>query len=42
MVADLCGNDDARWYQASIAAESALLARLALWDGILAEISPLA
>ncbi len=38
MVADLCGDDDARWYQASVAAESAILARLALWDGILAEI----
>jgi len=39
MVADLCANDDARWEQATLAAESALEARLALWDGILAEIS---
>jgi hypothetical protein len=38
MVADLCGNDDARWHQATLAAESAIEARLALWDGILAEI----
>jgi hypothetical protein len=38
MVADLCANDDARWEQAALAAESALEARLALWDGILSEI----
>ena len=41
MVADLCANDDARWEQATQAAESALEARLALWDGILAEIQAL-
>jgi hypothetical protein len=38
MVADLCANDDTRWEQATLAAESALEARLALWEGILAEI----
>jgi len=38
MVADLCGNDPALWEQAATAAESAIAARLALWDGILAEI----
>jgi hypothetical protein len=38
MVADLCANDDARWEQATLAAEAAIEARLALWDGILAEI----
>jgi pyrroloquinoline quinone (PQQ) biosynthesis protein C len=38
MVADLCGDDDARWEQATRAAESAIEARLALWDGILAQI----
>jgi hypothetical protein len=38
MVADLCANDDYRWEQATLAAEAALEARLALWDGILAEI----
>jgi hypothetical protein len=38
MVADLCGHDDARWEQATLAAESAIEARLALWDGILAQI----
>jgi hypothetical protein len=36
MVADLCGDDEARWTQAADAAESAILARVALWDGILA------
>ena len=38
MVADLCGNDDALWQQATQAAASAIEARLALWDGILNEI----
>ncbi len=38
MVADLCGDDDSRWEQATLAAESAINARLALWDGILSEI----
>ena len=38
MVADLCGNDDALWQQATQAAASAIEARLALWDGILSEI----
>jgi pyrroloquinoline quinone (PQQ) biosynthesis protein C len=38
MVADLCGNDDALWQQATQTAASAIEARLALWDGILSEI----
>jgi hypothetical protein len=38
MVADLCGHDEALWEEAAQAAESALEARLALWDGILATI----
>jgi hypothetical protein len=38
MVADLCGNDDTLWQQATKAAASAIEARLALWDGILSEI----
>jgi hypothetical protein len=38
MVADLCGHDKVLWEEAALAAESALEARLALWDGILAEI----
>jgi DUF3050 family protein len=36
MVADLCGDDEKLWVQAADAAESAIAARLALWDGILA------
>jgi hypothetical protein len=36
MVADLCGNDARLWDEAGRAAEVSLLARIALWDGILA------
>jgi len=38
MTADLCGEDDAKWAQATIAVEEALKARIALWDGILQTI----
>jgi len=38
MVADLCGTDESLWQQAADAAVTALEARLALWDGILAAI----
>lgn len=38
MVADLCGNDPGAWEQAGQAAEDAIRARLALWDGIVAQI----
>ena len=38
MVADLCGDSEALWEEAAQAAENAIRARLALWDGILAEI----
>ncbi len=38
MVADLCGTNPALWQQAAQAAEEALQARLALWDGILEQI----
>ena len=41
MVADLCGMDEARWEDAAITAESALIARLALWDGIFEQIRAL-
>ena len=34
MVEDLCGRDDLKWHEAGIAAERALQARIALWDGI--------
>jgi len=35
MLADLCGDDEKLWHEAGRAAEVALEARLALWDGIL-------
>ena len=38
MVADLCGDNPALWEEAAQAAESAIVARLALWDGILAKV----
>ncbi len=39
MVSSLCGEDQQRWREATDAAESALMARLALWDGILDRIA---
>ena len=36
MVADICGDNSKLWEEAASAAEAALLARIALWDGILA------
>jgi hypothetical protein len=39
MVAELCGDDPVRWREAGDAAEGALRARLALWDGIVAAIA---
>ncbi len=41
MVADLCGDDEGLWVEAGDAAVAALEARLALWDGVLAEIRSL-
>jgi hypothetical protein len=38
MIQDLCGQDEKRWEEATQAAETALRARLALWDGILAQL----
>jgi hypothetical protein len=35
MTADLCGDDDHKWIEATIAVKEALKARIALWDGIL-------
>ena len=34
IVARLCGNDAAKWEEASVAARECLAARIALWDGI--------
>jgi hypothetical protein len=39
LLADLCGDDPARWRQAEAAACRAIEARLALWDGVLAFIT---
>jgi hypothetical protein len=38
MLSTVCGSDQARWQDASLAATQALEARLALWDGVLAEV----
>jgi hypothetical protein len=34
MIAELCGDDRTKWQETSIAAEGALMARLALWDSL--------
>ena len=34
MTAELCGNDDTKWQEATLAVEEALKARIALWNGI--------
>lgn len=38
LMENLCGSDEARWQQATEAAETALRARIALWDAIEAKI----
>jgi hypothetical protein len=38
MVSELCGNDPVKWSEAAEAAENALSARIALWDGIAARL----
>ena len=39
MTSELCGNDDEKWNKATLAAQNALKARIALWDGILRAIT---
>nr|ARD70879.1 hypothetical protein [Micromonospora echinospora] len=39
MLADLCGDDNDKWEQCEDTINTALAARVRLWDGILAEIS---
>ncbi len=39
MVAELCGSDAGKWQEATVAAETALRARIALWDGIAARLA---
>ncbi|MCJ8209625.1 DUF3050 domain-containing protein [Mucilaginibacter sp. RS28] len=36
MTAELCGDDEAKWQEATEAANAALQARLALWNGVIA------
>ena len=38
MLADLCGEDDAKWAECAATINLALAARARLWDGILAAI----
>lgn len=38
MIAELCGEDERKWAEAGVAAEEALLARIALWDGVVEAI----
>jgi hypothetical protein len=38
MTAELCGDDDTKWLQATDAVKESLAERIALWDGILKEI----
>jgi hypothetical protein len=38
MIAELCGEDARKWSEAAEAAETALRARIALWDGIAASL----
>lgn len=38
MIEEICGHDEERWHEAILAARGALAARLALWDGILAQL----
>ena len=38
MLADLCGDDDAKWQECADTVNTALAARARLWDGILAAI----
>ena len=41
MIAELCGEDPFRWQEATAAVREALLARLALWDGVVDHLSVL-
>jgi hypothetical protein len=34
MLEELCGSDELKWHEASIAVDTAVAARIALWDGI--------
>jgi hypothetical protein len=38
LLGELCGTDEARWRAATEAARSAIVARVALWDGVVASL----
>ncbi len=38
MLADLCGDDKSKWDECARSVEMAMRARVALWDGIVAEL----
>ncbi len=38
MLTDLCGHDQENWREAEESARAALIARIALWDGVLEEL----
>ena len=40
MVANLCGDDERKWHEATEAAATAVTARIALWDAITATLTP--
>jgi hypothetical protein len=39
MTEELCGDDEAKWQEATAAVRAALVARIALWDSILKQLS---
>ncbi len=39
MLTDLCGNDDGKWNEAQQTAQTALIARIAFWDGVVEQIN---
>ena len=41
MVADLCGDDDAKWQECAATVNTALDARVRLWDGIVQALEDL-
>lgn len=38
LLKNLCGNDENKWEQCTLAAQKALLARISLWDGLVSQI----
>jgi len=39
MTSELCGDDDNKWREATVAVKASLEARLHLWDGVLEKIN---